>query len=107
MLEENNPQTDATRMMSIPRMYVLGTLLYLRCMCMSASKLVTTSAETSVSRMTNQHGHWVYWMSMGGKSSFKHTASSSVEHVVEVTAKRRLFLVTSVTSIFQTKSSTV
>ena len=52
-----------------------------------------------VARMTNRHGHWVCWMSMGGKNSFKHTASSSVERVVEVTAKRRLFLVTSVTPI--------
>ena len=30
---------------------------------------------------------------------YKNTASSSVEHEVEVTAKRRLFLVTSVTPI--------
>ena len=26
-------------------------------------------------RMTNRHGLWVCWMSMGGKSSFKHTHS--------------------------------
>ena len=39
-------------------------------------------------------------MSAGGKNNtFMHTASSSVEHVVEVTAKRQLFLVTSVTPI--------
>ena len=38
---------------------------------------------------------------MGGKRSFEsHTASSSVEHVVEVTAKRRLILATPVTPIF-------
>ena len=57
-----------------------------------------------VARMTNRHGHWVgwtsaCWMSMGGKN----TASTSVEHVVEVTAKRRLFLVTSGTPIFTLK----
>ena len=48
--------------------------------------------------MTNWHGHWVCWMPIGGKSKqFKHTASSSVEHVVEVTTKLRMFLVTSIT----------
>ena len=31
-----------------------------------------------------------------GKTVLNHTASTSVEHVVEVTAKRRLFYVTSV-----------
>ena len=50
--------------------------------------------------MTNRYGHWVCWtsaccMSMGGKN----TASSSVEHVVQVKIKRLLFLVTSVTPI--------
>ena len=40
---------------------------------------------------------------MGGKN----TASSSVEHVVEVTVKSRLFLVTSVTPISTLKSRRV
>ena len=55
--------------------------------------------------MTNPNGLWVCWMSMGGKCSFKHTASGRVDHVVEVTAKRRLFWVTSVTPICETKNS--
>ena len=40
---------------------------------------------------------------MGGKS----TAISSVEHVVEVAVKRRLFLVTSVTPISTLKKSSI
>ena len=38
-------------------------------------------------------------MGVLGVDGWKNTASSSVEHVVEVTAKRRLFFVTSVTDI--------
>ena len=45
---------------------------------------------------------------MGGKNSLKRTASTSVEHVVEVTAKRRLFQVTSVSHTdIHTKNSMV
>ena len=40
-----------------------------------------------VSRMTNRHGRWMCWSRCRWvESSFKHTASGSVEHVVEVTA---------------------
>ena len=69
--------------------------MYLRYACLDAC-----DHRAFVSSMTHRHGHWVCWtsacwMSMGGKN----TASSSVEHKVEVTVKRRLFLVTSVTPI--------
>ena len=43
----------------------------------------------------------------GWKKQFKRTSSSSMEHAVKVTAQKRLFLVTSVTPIFQAKSSIV
>ena len=69
---------------------------------MSVSKLVTTEF-LSLGWRIGMDTDWVCWtsaslMSMGGEN----TATScfkSVEHVVEVTAKRRLFLVTSVTPI--------
>ena len=49
---------------------------------MIVSKFVTT--ELCFSRMTNRHGHWAFWMSMGGKSSLLiSTHNSSMEHVVE------------------------
>ena len=75
-------------------MYVPG-ILCLRCTDMSVSKLVTIQSFF-VARM-NRHGHGgcaglcsACLMSMGGEntatSSFK-----SVEHVIEATAKRRLF----------------
>lgn len=41
-------------------------------MCSSVSKFVTTSTYlffVFYHRVTNRHGHWVYWISMGGKSS--------------------------------------
>ena len=95
MLQENNP--DAT-CMSISRTYVPGILLYLPCVSICVC-LEACGYRALVSRMTNRHGHWVYWMSTGGKSSLN-TASSSVKHVVEVAAERRLVLATPVTPIF-------
>ena len=88
MLQENNP--NATRV-SIPRMHLVSCCIcdvYLY-VCLEACGC---RAFVAINRMTNRHGHWVCWtcacwMSMGGKN----TASSSVEHVVEVTVKRRLF----------------
>ena len=44
--------------------YAPGTLLYLRCIYMSVSNLVTTYRALSLG-MTNRHGRWVCWMSMG------------------------------------------
>ena len=63
------------------------------CLCLEAC-----DCRAFAARVTNRHGHWACWtsacwMSMGGKNCFKHTASISVEHVVEMTAKRRLFQV--------------
>ena len=43
---------------------------------LSVSKLVTTEFLR-----TGEDIEWVCWLSMGGKSSFEHAASSSVEHV--------------------------
>ena len=42
-----------------------------------------------VSRMTDRHGHWVCCMSMGMEKAVLNTptASSKVEHAVEVTSK--------------------
>ena len=68
---------------------------------MSVSKLVTTE----LLNMDDESARTLGVLDIDGWK--KHTASSSVEHVVEVTAKGRLFLVTSVTPIFHTKNSTV
>ena len=71
------------------------------CICdVSYACLEACDYRAFVASMTNRRGHWVCgtsacWMSMGGKN----TASNSVEHVVEVTVKRRLFLVTIITPI--------
>ena len=73
MLQENNP--DAT-CMSIPRVYLVSCCYTCDELYMSVSKLVT-DYRAFVSRMTNRHGHWVWWMSMGGKSRFKHTQHSA------------------------------
>ena len=81
------------------------------CVCLEACDY---SELSFVARMTDRHGHtdWVcltvvlacsacLMSSMGGENTAVTTTSSfkSVEHVIEVTAKRRLFLVTSVTPI--------
>ena len=65
---------------------------------MSVSKLVTIQSFF-VARM-NRHGHGgcaglcsACLMSMGGENTATTSYFKSVEHVVEVTAKRRLFLV--------------
>ena len=43
-------------------------------MCKSVSKFVTARELSYPSRMTNWHGQWVCWMSMGGESRLvKHT----------------------------------
>ena len=81
MLQGNSP--DAT-FLSMP--YAPGTLRYVLVMFVPVSKFVTT-ALVSLSRMTNRHGHWVCWTSMGGKAAHTHC---SVENVVEVAVKRRL-----------------
>ena len=96
-LQENNP--DGTCMMSTPSICLASC-----CTCdVIYVSLEACDDRAVVSRMTNRHGHWVCWMSMGGKTVLNPHTSSSVEHLVEVIARRRLFLVTSVTPIFHTK----
>ena len=90
ILQENNP--DATRM----SIYRVCTWYFVVFAMYTYACLEACDYRAFVASMTNRHGHWVCWtsacwMSMGGKN----TASSSVEHVVKVTVKRRLFLVTS------------
>ena len=71
-LQENNP--DGTCMMSTPSICLASC-----CTCdVIYVSLEACDDRAVVSRMTNRHGHWVCWMSMGGKNSFKHTASSSM-----------------------------
>ena len=95
ILQENN--RDATRM----SIYRACTWYFVVFAMYTYACLEACDYRAFVACMTNRHGHWVCgtsacWMSMGGKN----TAISSVEHVVvEVTVKRRLFLVTSVTPI--------
>ena len=90
--------------MSIPRTPIICTWYLVFAMyiyiyvCLEASDY-----RFFVARTTNRHGHWVCCMPMGGKNSFKHTASSSVDHMVQVTVKRRLFLTTSVIPISRLK----
>ena len=89
--------------------YVPGILvLHLRCVYIYVC-LEACDYRAFVARMTNQHVHWLGVLDwclsdVDGwkKTVLKHTASSSVEHVVEVTAKRRLFMVT---SVIHTKNS--
>ena len=89
MLQENNP--DATRM-SMPRMYLVSC-----CICYiyvwTVSKLVTAEllslgwrigTDTGCAGLVLAGCRWV------GKTVLKYTASTSVEQMVEVTAKRRL-----------------
>ena len=47
--------------------YVPGILLYLRCINLYVC-LEARDNRALVSGMTNRHGNWVCWMSMGGKS---------------------------------------
>ena len=63
--QENNP--DATRM-GIPRMclwYLVVFAMYMH-VCLEAYDY-----RALVANMTNRHGHWMCWMSMGGKNSVK------------------------------------
>ena len=99
MPQENNP--DAKPVMSIPRCtWYLVFAMYID-VCLEAC-----DCRAFVAGMTNRQGHWVYWIAvvLAGcrwvEKTVSNTASSSVEHVVQVTeTKRRLFLVTSVTPI--------
>ena len=74
-------------------MYVPGMQLHLRCKYMSVSKLVTAELLSLGWRIGTYTGcaglvlagcRWV-------EKTVLNTASTSVQHVVEVTAKRRLF----------------
>ena len=102
--------TDATRM-SIPRMYdtylvscICG--IYIRGGYVNVSKLLTIQSfrcrqdDESVRTLIGCAGLCsACLMSMGEENTTMRRSFNSVEHVVEVTAKRRLFLVTSVTPI--------
>ena len=104
MLQENNP--DSTWIsLTIPRMYLISC----SCICDVYMYMpVSKNCRGFVSRMTKRHRHWVCWMSMGGKSNWNTDSKQQPGTCGWSDSKETaLFLVTTVTPIFQTKNSIV